>query len=253
MTNSVQIAIDILTALLTGGFLLFFIETMHIESDVKQKFKSIMNPFYHKLSLFTVFIAKVRTMIVLPKTVKGQDIQTLMSHIDKAGVVPQTSGRDIPFMNGAELAALCGKIYDVWWNMNECRKFNENISIQTNSSYDEAKSILADLFPKYDSTAINADMISKAASDFHKNFWEPVQHCTPNYEYFEKKAMLSRVLIFVAMGFSVLSLIAVMIWADSICPLIPCLLAIIAVVIFAVCIGIMAFLISLSNRLFRAA
>ncbi len=48
MSDSVQIAVDILSALLAGGFLLFFIETMHIESDVKQRFKSIMNPFYHK-------------------------------------------------------------------------------------------------------------------------------------------------------------------------------------------------------------
>ena len=44
MNSSVQIAVDILTALLTGGFLLFFIETMHIESDVKQRYKAIMNP-----------------------------------------------------------------------------------------------------------------------------------------------------------------------------------------------------------------
>ena len=50
MDNTVQIAIDLLSALLTGGFLLFFIETMHIEHDVSQRFLSIMNPFYHKLS-----------------------------------------------------------------------------------------------------------------------------------------------------------------------------------------------------------
>ena len=42
MSSSVQIAVDILSALLTGGFLLFFIETMHIESDVKQRYKAIM-------------------------------------------------------------------------------------------------------------------------------------------------------------------------------------------------------------------
>ena len=46
MNNTTQIAVDLLSALLTGGFLLFFIETMHIESDVIQRFKSIMNPFF---------------------------------------------------------------------------------------------------------------------------------------------------------------------------------------------------------------
>ena len=131
----------------------------------------------------------------MPKTERGRDIQTLMTHIDKAGVVPQTSGRDIPFLNGTKLAALCGKINDVWWNMNECRKFNEDILIQTNHNYDEARSVLSEIFPKNESTAINSDIISKAASDFYKNYWESVQHCTPNYEYFEKKAKLSRILI----------------------------------------------------------
>jgi len=41
MSYSIQIAVDILSALLTGGFLLFFIETMHIESDVKQRFNQL--------------------------------------------------------------------------------------------------------------------------------------------------------------------------------------------------------------------
>lgn len=37
INDSVQISVNILSSLLTGGFLLFFIETMHIESDVKQR------------------------------------------------------------------------------------------------------------------------------------------------------------------------------------------------------------------------
>ena len=67
MNSSIQIAVDILSALLTGGFLLFFIETMHIESDVKQRYKGIMNPFYHKLSKLTVFVGYLRSAIKFPE------------------------------------------------------------------------------------------------------------------------------------------------------------------------------------------
>ena len=43
MNNSIQIAVNILTALLTGGFLLFFVEIMHVESDVRQRFKMVVS------------------------------------------------------------------------------------------------------------------------------------------------------------------------------------------------------------------
>jgi len=38
MNNQIEIAVSILTSLLTGGFLLFFIENQHIEKDVVSRF-----------------------------------------------------------------------------------------------------------------------------------------------------------------------------------------------------------------------
>lgn len=49
MEPQLEIAITILSALLTGGFILFFIENQHIEKEVADIFKSIMNPYYSKL------------------------------------------------------------------------------------------------------------------------------------------------------------------------------------------------------------
>ena len=56
MEGHINIAISILSALLTGGFILFFVENQHIERDVIERFRTIMNPYYHKLSAYLKFV-----------------------------------------------------------------------------------------------------------------------------------------------------------------------------------------------------
>ena len=252
MNSSVQIAVDILTALLTGGFLLFFIETMHIESDVKQRFKAIMNPFYHKLSKLTVFVGYLRSAIRFPDMERAKYLKDDMEYIRKAGDVPSSSGRDIPYMKSRDLEKLCDIINDVWYNLDKSSELRHSITIDS-GFMNIAKEALCEVYPEYKDKEIDADVLQDATGDFYIRYWQPVEHCTPNYEYWEKKAKLSRILIFVALGITLLSLLVTMAWADCICPVIPCSLAIVSSLIFAACIGMMAYLISLSNRLFRAA
>lgn len=252
MNSSVQIAVDILTALLTGGFLLFFIETMHIESDVKQRYKAIMNPFYHKLSKLTVFVGYLRSAIRFPDMERAKYLKDDMEYIRKAGEVPSSSGRDIPYMKSKELEKLCNIINDVWYTLDNSSELRHSITIDGGFLH-IAKEALCEVYPEYKDKEIDADVLLDATGDFYVRYWQPVEHCTPNYEYWEKKAKLSRILIFVALGITLLSLLVTMVWVECICPVIPCSLAIVSALIFAACIGMMAYLISLSNRLFRAA
>ena len=129
MNSSVQIAVDILTALLTGGFLLFFIETMHVESDVKQLYKAIMNPFYHKLSKLTVFVGYLRSAIRFPDMERAKCLKDDMEYIRKAGDVPSSSGRDIPYMKSKELEKLCDIINDVWYTLDNSSELRHSITI----------------------------------------------------------------------------------------------------------------------------
>lgn len=252
MNSSIQIAVDILSALLTGGFLLFFIETMHIESDVKQRYKGIMNPFYHKLSKLTVFVGYLRSAIKFPDMERAKYLKNDMEYIRKAGVVPSSSGRDIPFMKSKELEKICDVINDVWYNLDKSSDLRHNIRIDGGFMH-IAKEALCEVYPEYKDKEIDVNVLQEATGDFYVRFWQPVEHCTPNYEYWEKKAKVSRILIFVALGISLLSLLVTMAWAECIYSVIPCSLAVLSSLIFAVCLGMMAYLISLSNKLFRAA
>lgn len=252
MNSSIQIAVDILSALLTGGFLLFFIETMHIESDVKQRFKSIMNPFYHKLSKMSVFVGHMQYAIRFPKDRLGEDLKKNIEYISKAGIVPMTSGRDISYMRGEELEKLCETFNNIWYHLDRYPALRRSIEIDDGGGLDTATEALIEVYPKYKNKRIDVDALRDATGAFYNEYWEPVAHCTPNYEYWKSRAKATRILVFCALGISLLSLIFIMLWAECICVEIPCIFAIISSVVFATCVGMMAHLISLSNRLFRA-
>lgn len=251
MNNSTQIAVDILSALLTGGFLLFFIETMHIESDVKQRFKSIMNPFYHKLSKMTVFVGHIRYALMLPKNRLGDDFKKEIDFISKAGLVPMTSGRDIPYMSGTELNKLCETFNNVWYQLDRYPELRRNITIDKGISLHFAIDALGDVYEKYREKRIDIDILQEVSGAFYTDYWQPVEHCTSNYEYWETKSKVTRILIFCALGLSLFSLIFIMLWAECIRIEIPCILAIISSATFGVCVGMMARLLALSNKLFR--
>lgn len=251
MSYSIQIAVDILSALLTGGFLLFFIETMHIESDVKQRFKSIMNPFYHKLSNMTVFVGYMRYSMTLPKNRLGDDFKRDIEYISRAGIVPMTSGRDIPYMSGGELDKLCKTINNVWYQLDRLPDLRRSIVLHDDGALDHAAEALSDVYVKYKGKKIDVNTLQEVAGAFYNDFWQPVEHCTSNYEYWETKSKVTRILIFCALGISLFSLIIIMLWAECIRIEIPCILAIISSSFFCVCVGMMANILSLSNKLFR--
>lgn len=207
MSSSVQIAIEILSALLTGGFLLFFIEAMHIESDVKQRFKSIMNPFYHKLSKFTVFIGYMRSSLSFPKSQWGEQLKKDMDIIHNAGVVPMSSGRDIPYMKGKELSDLCEIINDVWYCLEKSPELRRDLVFHSGFGIDIARNALIEVYGKYKGEPMDINTIHDVSGNFYVGYWQPVEHCTPNYEYWQGKAKLSRILIFCALGVTLLSLI----------------------------------------------
>ena len=58
--------ITLLSAILTGGFLMLFIESQKLSASVIDRFQGIMKPFYHKLS----FVSSFRSAIIIDN-VKG--------------------------------------------------------------------------------------------------------------------------------------------------------------------------------------
>ena len=49
---NVDHVITLLSAILTGGVLMLFIESQKLSANVVERFQNIMKPFYHKLSCY---------------------------------------------------------------------------------------------------------------------------------------------------------------------------------------------------------
>ena len=50
MEEQVSIIIPIIVALLTGGFIILFLENQHVGASVIERYHFIMQPFMHRLS-----------------------------------------------------------------------------------------------------------------------------------------------------------------------------------------------------------
>ena len=186
-----------------------------------------------------------------PETERGAFLKRDMDIVRKAGVVPNSSGCDIPYMKANDLSRLCETINDIWYQLENSSDLRRDIVIHDCYGLKIAENAIRDVYPKFEGRTVDIDLLHDSSGSFYIDYWQPVEHCSLNYEYWEKKAQLSRVFIYCAIGVALLSIIITMLWAECISSIVPCALAVLSSILFVVCIGMMAYLLSLSNRLFR--
>ena len=57
MEEQVSIIVTVLAALLTGGFLMIFIESQQVANNMAERFHFIMRPFFHSFTNYARFIS----------------------------------------------------------------------------------------------------------------------------------------------------------------------------------------------------
>ena len=253
MNNSVQIAVDILLALLTGGILLFFLEVMHLEVEVSREFKSIMNPFYHKLSRFIVFLNHYQYAIVVPKDNKACDeFKSLIKRIARSGLECIMTGRDMSYLNAKDLDTLCESINHIWYSLDRFTGVKQGISLDYSFQDDDAIDAISEVFPRYKGRRADRDLLYEASGDFYSSVWEPVQHCTGNYEFYLEEEKITRYLVLSTLLMTGLSLICIMVWVDTMHINVPCIIVLISFMLFTGCIIQLSKLSSISKRISRS-
>lgn len=61
MEEQVSIIVTVLAALLTGGFLMIFIESQQVANNMAERFHFIMRPFFHSFTNYARFISSFKT------------------------------------------------------------------------------------------------------------------------------------------------------------------------------------------------
>lgn len=222
MNDKIEIAVSILTSLLTGGFLLFFIENQHIEKDVVDRFYSKMKPFYNKLTKYLIYVNWSKGVIQYKnhKTAYISDLIPIMDELSRIAGTSIISGSDIPLMNAKEIDKLCDKINHIWYIYEKGLIVRKHISIDKVNGYNYWETLIKESLtaynPKYSNLEINIELLPKVSGDFYVEIWQPVQYVTYQYESWQKKRKISHYFMLGSIVLLLLSLIAILLFSNII-------------------------------------
>lgn len=232
---------------------MFFLEIMHLDGSVSSEFKSVMNPFYHKLSKYLVFLNYVRySLRVRPDDAQGQRFKKQIEQVSRKGIEAVVSGRDISYLSDSELDLLCNNINHIWYVLDRGGQLRKNLAMDDSFSKVNATEAIKEVFPQYEGRSLDVQLLYESSGEFYNAIWEPVQHCTANYEYFLEEAWKARKIVLSTLAFAMISIVVTMVWVGRLPAIVPCILAIVSAVLFSFALIKLSFVNKLSKRIIRS-
>lgn len=212
-------AISFLSAVLTGGFLMLFIESHKLSSNVIDRFQGIMKPFYYKLSNYMKFVSSFRSAIVID-TVKGDErINGLKQDIDDFSRLCVAYDLPTGYYSGKDLESLCKQINNVWYLISNKKGYTKefiSLDLHCLSIVEErARKYLSEIDRKYENSTLDLDTFAQASGDFYSDLYAPVERITYEYEHWQKKEGQYKILSFSSLVVTLVSMLLII--------MIPCL------------------------------
>ena len=128
-TTIQPLLVSILTSIITGGFILVFVEIGNRKNRENDRYEQIMRPFMHKLSAYFRFINWCSSRIKYPNKLNEceQEFKKLVKEIGVYGGRAVTSGGDysIDYFSADELYKICtNKINNIWYYYDKMKPCN---------------------------------------------------------------------------------------------------------------------------------
>lgn len=195
MEEQVSIIITILAALLTGGFLMIFIESQQTANSMAERFHFIMRPFFHSFTNYARFLSSFKSYFSFRGIGTEGYMKRLkdnMEQISKLGGKSIMSGQEYPadYFTAKQLDSVCETINDIWYCIDRDNSGFQNIKF--NNHHAEMFSehtifYLEEISPIYKGVKLTKELLGKVSGDFYTNFYQPIEHILPQYEYWLKK------------------------------------------------------------------
>ena len=256
-----SIAVTILTALLTGGFLMLFIENRHIGDNVVNRYHFIMTPFMHRLSNFFKFISSAKTYYVINRGDKEEYVQVYKSLLNEMGKYAHPcimSGQDYPCskFSAQELEKLCDDINRIWYYWDDKHNYMQGHYIYETDNAERFATLgheyLNEVFPNdFNNREFTMQLISEVSGKFYTDVWQPIQTLPFEYEYWQKEDQKFRMISLFTICTSLMTLLIILLMRFLIPMWIPTLLTVICMVSLAYTLYEMIKLDDLSRKLFR--
>lgn len=223
MEEQISIIVPIIVALLTGGFIILFLENQHVGANVIERYHFIMKPFMHLLSNYFKFLSSAKTYFSINRGTKKEDAEYIFKFKDLMDCLGHyaypciMSGQDYPAskFSANQLECLCKDINNVWWYWD--RKRNYMNGYCTYDSYKAerfgqfGREYLNEVFPhKYDDKQFSLDLISDVSGTFYTEVYQPIQHVPFQYEQWCKEEKHFKNWTMLTIGFSLFTLAIVL-------------------------------------------
>lgn len=211
--------VTMLSAILTGGILMLFVESQKLSASVIDRFQGIMKPFYHKLSNYMKFVSSFRSAIIID-VVKGDErIKCLKEDIDDFSRLCVAYDLPTGYYSGKELENLCNRINNVWYVISHKKGYTKefiSLDLHCLSIVEErARKYLSEIDRKYENETLDLDTFAQVSGDFYSDLYAPVERITYEYEHWQKKEKQYKILSFSSLVVTLVSMLLII--------MIPCL------------------------------
>ena len=264
MEEQVSIIVSIITALLTGGFIILFLENQHVGATVIERYHFIMQPFMHRLSNYFKFLSSATTYFSITKGTKKDEAEyvfkfnDLMDELGHYAYPCIMSGQDYPAskFSAKQLEGICNEINNVWYYWDRKRNYMTNYC-----SYDTRKAelfgtlgreYLNEVFPrKYNKQEFCLNLISDVSGTFFTEIYQPIQHVPFEYEYWCKQEKTFQATTFFTIGLCLATLTIILLLRYFMPLYIINLLTVLSIISLIYSLYKFARLENLSRKLFR--
>lgn len=184
------IVLAILTSIITGGFVLVFVEIGNRKNRENDRHDQIMTPFMHKLSSYFRYVSWASHPIIYPKNLneKEKSFRGLVEEMARHGHKLIMSGGDysVDEFTSKELNDIALDINNIWYwhdKMRPCQlKWDSNFDHDSELVRRELQAIN----PAYLSEEQNVNLLAKVSGDFYVYHYQYVEYETYRYEVYKK-------------------------------------------------------------------
>lgn len=216
--EQVSIIVTILATLLTGGFLMIFIESQQVANNMAECFHFIMHPFLHSFTSYARFISSFKTCF----SFRGIEAEGYMKRlkddieqISKIGGKSIIAGQEYPsdYFTAKQLDSICNTINDVWYCIDKDYHSFQKIEFDTRHAEmfgEDIISYLVEISPKYNGVKLTKDLLGKVSEDFYVDFYQPIEHILPEYECWLKKEKEFKILAMATIIITLLTMLVLL-------------------------------------------
>lgn len=219
--NAVQtVLLSILTSIITGGFIIVFVEIGNRKNRENDKHDQIMMPFMHKLSAVLRFICWCSSRIVYPNEMNANEdeFKKLMNVVGGYGGRLIVSGGDfgVNYFSAEQIEIICKQINNIWYyhdKMKPCRlKLGAMSGIQ-----DFIEKELLKINLTYYTSKLDIDLISKVSGNFYTDIYQPIEYETYKHEVNMAHFQRQYIIVAIAVAFVLISLLSMLFLTLPVC------------------------------------